>query len=411
VNSPSQARTNRKPRTLAQQLILLMMSLLIISTLVMFWLAQFVLKERIAGAIAESALPSLQGAKLAGDLALNGEHRTVTDTRPVMRRAAQLMSQKLRQPVDLIEQNGRLYFVLRAQPQRYFQTYPIDREVMWWLVLSWLITAALLIGAAMGFAWYVRRPLLAIAQIVDQPDQTPKAIISGSAEIQKLASHVIDAFQRERASHSLRSHLLTGFAHDVGTPLMRLKLALAILQTEPELHTQMQQDVEQLAQLRESLLRQIRLGELEAMQTLDLTIWLVDYQQKRGDSSIQFVIPASCEASIMPMAMRRILDNLLDNATRHGRAPIRVELVTDAPSWSLKISDAGEGIPANKLHELQQPFAKGQQSAGHGMGLTIVRQLAELMRLQLEFGVGAEGGLAINLAPDQTQVLKQRRAR
>jgi signal transduction histidine kinase len=404
VNSPSPVRSNRRPRTLAQQLIFLMMSLLIISTLVMFWLAQFVLKERIASAIAESALPSLQGGVRSGNLSLSGESRVITDGRPVMRRAAALMSEKLRQPVDFIEQNDKLYFVLRASPQTYFQTYPIDREVLWWLVLSWSITAALLIGAACWFAWRVRKPLLAITELLEQPDQTSTAISSSCAEIQKLASHVLDAFQRERASHTLRSHLLTGFAHDVGTPLMRLKLALAILQAEPELQTQMQSDVEQLAQLRESLLRQIRLGEFEAAQLLDLAAWLSDYQRQRGDAAIEFVIPASCEARIMPMAMQRVLDNLLDNAKLHGQAPIVVELRIDSTNWELTISDAGKGIPTDKLHELQQPFTKGQQSAGHGMGLMIVRQLAEFMQLQLSFGVGVGGGLAVKMVPYHTKM-------
>ncbi len=401
-------RVQAVPRTLAQQLNFLMISLLIIASLVFFLLAHFVLRDRIAGAIAETAMPTLASGRHSGHLQSNDPLQLVLEGRPVMRHASQLMAQKLGQPVDLLEQNDKLYFALRANHQVYFQTYPIDREFMIWLMLSWSITALLLVSAATWFAWRVRKPLQAITQLLNQPNANPDAhpdanldasIRQSSAEIQTLAAQVIDAFQRERASHVLRKHLLSGFAHDVGTPLMRLKLALEILQTDPELHAQMQSDVEQLTQLRESLLRQIRLGELEAPQLVNFSLWLADYQKKRNDDVIDFIVPTRCTAQIMPLAMQRVLDNLLDNAKSHGRTPIVVELTIVDGGWALSISDAGDGIAMDQLARLAQPFVKGQQSSGHGMGLTIVRQLTEIMKLELQFSTSEQGGLAVRLNP------------
>ncbi len=77
--------------------------------------------------------------------------------------------------------------------------------------------------------------------------------------------------------------------------------------------------------------------------------------------------------------MRRLIRNLLDNAQRHGRPPIRVELRRNRSLASLSVIDAGEGIPPSAREQVFVPFhrLRGDRK-GAGLGLALVRQIARL---------------------------------
>jgi signal transduction histidine kinase len=85
--------------------------------------------------------------------------------------------------------------------------------------------------------------------------------------------------------------------------------------------------------------------------------------------------------------LRRLLRNLLDNAQRHGRPPIQVELRRNGPMALLAVIDAGDGIPPaareqvflpfRRLHDAASARAEGK-GGGAGLGLALVRQIARL---------------------------------
>ena len=77
--------------------------------------------------------------------------------------------------------------------------------------------------------------------------------------------------------------------------------------------------------------------------------------------------------------LRRLVRNLLDNAQRHGRPPIRVELRREGRQASLSVIDAGEGIPSSEREHVFLPFYRlGGDRKGIGLGLALVRQIARL---------------------------------
>jgi two-component system osmolarity sensor histidine kinase EnvZ len=100
------------------------------------------------------------------------------------------------------------------------------------------------------------------------------------------------------------------------------------------------------------------------------------------------------------MALRRLLANLLSNAQRYGGRGT-VELVAQRESKGIRIGvlDRGPGIPPDQLEAVFRPFHRVEASrspgtGGAGLGLAIVRQLAQAngWRVELENRVG--GGLA-----------------
>jgi two-component system sensor histidine kinase PrrB len=103
--------------------------------------------------------------------------------------------------------------------------------------------------------------------------------------------------------------------------------------------------------------------------------------------------------------LRTAIDNLLDNATRHGRSDSEIHiqvLRADATTVVLVIDDDGPGIPLDLRADMKQRFRRGPRarSSGSGLGLALVEQQALLHRGVLDLGESSRGGLraAITLA-------------
>jgi two-component system osmolarity sensor histidine kinase EnvZ len=111
-----------------------------------------------------------------------------------------------------------------------------------------------------------------------------------------------------------------------------------------------------------------------------------------------------CHALIAPLALRRILGNLLDNALRYG-GPGRLELVRRRCTGGILIGvrDRGPGIPANLREAVFRPFfrldpSRNRATGGSGLGLAIVRQLAETQGWKVAIKAHIGGGASVWLA-------------
>jgi signal transduction histidine kinase len=111
-------------------------------------------------------------------------------------------------------------------------------------------------------------------------------------------------------------------------------------------------------------------------------------------------------AAVDGQRLRQALDNLLDNAIRHARSEVRVEL-TYAPGLELVlgVEDDGPGIDRDVLPHLFEPFAQGSQRVGGaGMGLSTVRAIAEAHGGGISAGIGRDGGTRFTLRLPLTPV-------
>ena len=76
-----------------------------------------------------------------------------------------------------------------------------------------------------------------------------------------------------------------------------------------------------------------------------------------------------------PERLGQALDNLLDNAARHGLSPVTLRCVV-ADDVRITVSDAGPGVPAELVPRLFERFAMGGPVGGTGLGLYLVREIA-----------------------------------
>jgi signal transduction histidine kinase len=99
--------------------------------------------------------------------------------------------------------------------------------------------------------------------------------------------------------------------------------------------------------------------------------------------------------------LRMVIENLLENAARHGGAHVRVSLRGNSAYAVLTVDDDGPGIPEAERQRVFERFARGSSArngTGSGLGLAIAAQQAKLHRGRLELGESPLGGARFELS-------------
>ena len=106
----------------------------------------------------------------------------------------------------------------------------------------------------------------------------------------------------------------------------------------------------------------------------------------------------SCEIVAGRLAVRQIVTNLIQNAQRYGGTRVDLELECGTPLVRVIVRDTGAGIPEDQLEKVFRPFyrlevSRSQATGGMGLGLAIVRQLAETNGWKVGLQNRPQGGL------------------
>ncbi len=241
----------------------------------------------------------------------------------------------------------------------------------------------------------------------ETPELLPE---SGPQELAALARNFNLMACQVRELLANRTTLLAGVSHDLRTPLARMRLAVEMLPetSDPELIEQLLHDLEQMNRLIGALLDLSRGLGHEDRQRVDLNRLAAElaHEMQRGGAPVEFIPALPCEAEAPPLALRRILANLLDNGVRYGAGkPVEIECArTDKGETRISVLDSGPGIPTDQREAVFQPFYRMEASrnaatGGSGLGLAIARQLAESNGWKLELlprpGGGTEARLTI----------------
>lgn len=274
------------------------------------------------------------------------------------------------------------------------------------LVLSLLAIGALVLGASAWFARGLARPLqrLAAAAPGIVSGETPPPLPPGaSAEIAGLRDALADAAERTRAAARDRELMLAGISHDMRTPLARLRYALAL---EPGVDDAgregMERDIDELDAIVGQFIDFVRDGRDEPAEPVDLVALLraVADDEARHGREWALRLPPEATLPARPLALRRALANLLDNAARHGAAPFEVELDAVDAGWRVRVLDRGPGVPEAALADLGRPFHRvdvARGTPGSGLGLASVARVAAVHGGGLALHNRVGGGLTVAL--------------
>ena len=231
----------------------------------------------------------------------------------------------------------------------------------------------------------------------------PPVALSGASEIRQ-ASAAFNAMQARIRQHiTQRTQMLAAITHDLQTPLTRLRLRLEKV-NDPELQQRLIDDLSAMQQMvKEGLDLARSMDSTETMQALDLDALLDSVCSDATDVGQQVELRGRAAMALMgrPMAIRRCLVNLIDNAVKYGHyANVTVERLAGAAR--IRIRDGGPGIAADQMARVFEPFyrietSRSRESGGTGLGLTIARNIAEQHGANVTLSNHKDGGLEVTL--------------
>jgi signal transduction histidine kinase len=98
--------------------------------------------------------------------------------------------------------------------------------------------------------------------------------------------------------------------------------------------------------------------------------------------------------------LRRIIDNLVDNAFKYGRPPVSIEVRVGVSYVTLAVLDAGRGIPEQDRERVFDRFQRLDSINGHGLGLglSVVQGLVEAMGGEVSVEEAPQGGAAFRIS-------------
>ncbi len=224
---------------------------------------------------------------------------------------------------------------------------------------------------------------------------------TGAVEVRAAGMAFLDMRNRLERQTQSRTLMLSGVSHDLRTPLTRLRLGLSMLD-EDEV-APLVRDVDDMQRLLDGFLDFARSDagdNLEEVVPAEIVTAVLDDAKRIGQAvTLGGIEGARAPLPLRPLAIRRALDNLVNNALRYGNnAEVGVS-VTDR-AIRFWVEDDGPGIPADMRDDAISPFvrldpARNQnKGSGVGLGLSIVSDVARTHGGVLRLGESQKlGGL------------------
>lgn len=291
-----------------------------------------------------------------------------------------------------------------------------------WPVFSMLPLLALGLWFGIGAGL---RPLRAIASGLKRRNANnlePVDVASMPNEVRPLAEAINDLLARLDRSFTLQRHFIADAAHELRTPIMGLSIQSQLLRraatAEEREHilAQIHAGTTRLGHLAEQLLTLARLepdaqAAVSASAPVDLAALCRSVASDRARVADAHRIDLGAIVDVPVMAagnadtLRVLLNNLVDNAIRYAGEGARVDVSArvDGTTPVLEVADDGPGIPEAERADVWERFYRGEgaqaaTSSGSGLGLSIVKRIAEQHRATVSLGTTRGGrGLTVTV--------------
>jgi len=311
------------------------------------------------------------------------------------------LSQRLgNRPIHPILRPGRPHSIavgIKKAGRYFWLIVPVDgvdpeRQSWWWLTIGGL-SLLLVIGVSLWMTGWITRALTALtraAATLEQGRIPPPLSERGPREVRAVTRQFNRMTQAQAAQLREQEFLLGAVSHDLRTPLARMRIELAMVDDE-HLKVGLGADIDQMQAIIEQFLDFVRSGGETRSGTLDLDEFLAslsaDHQRSgldiRGDWEEMGHIDADA------LILRRVLDNLIINASHHGKPPIELRAQRHGNRITLQVCDHGPGIAPDDRERLIQPFQTGSEARGSnnrsGLGLAIVKRGVQALDGSMHF--------------------------
>ena len=267
-----------------------------------------------------------------------------------------------------------------VRPQAAFGLNAWQQRIALWFVLSAIAMAPI----AYIFARRLAAPIRIFAAAAERLGRDPRAsplALKGPSEIRAAVGAFNDMQQRLRLYVEDRTAMMAAIAHDLRTPLTRLRFRIEGLPEEQR--NKASADIDQMEEMISATLIFVRDTTRPGERTpLELSSLLESLCDEMAETGAETEV-ASGEKVVLegdPMALRRLFSNLLENAVKFG-GRARARVFRDETNAFVEIEDDGPGIPPADTEKVFEPFyrrepSRSRQTGGIGLGLAVVRSIA-----------------------------------
>ncbi len=271
------------------------------------------------------------------------------------------------------------------------------------LILALGVMAAMI---ALLTAWAARRltaPLTVLADAAERLGRdvrAPPLAVSGSQEL-RSAAHAFNEMQTSlKRLIENRTQMLGAISHDLRTQLTLLRLRAENVD-QPDERDRMLKTIDEMDEMLMSTLSFARdEATSEISKRIDLGAFVSSIADDMADAGLAVEtgpIERGVVVECKPLALRRALTNLIDNAVKYG-GTATVAMNATASEVEITVDDQGPGIPEDQLGRVMQPFVRLEESrnrdtGGIGLGLAIAASIAESHGGKLTLSNRREGGL------------------
>ncbi len=328
------------------------------------------------------------------------------------------LGERLRQEVSLMEGDEMMWATISMgghELQFGFDESSIDARVFYAVILIVTLMAGIVSVTSLILVRRIARPLVQVSEAASDfrggggfeplPEKGPRELVRLVRSFNVMADEVTELI-------ASRNTLLAGISHDLRTPLTRMRLSLELLPAgvELEVRQRLQRNLQRMDELVGDALLLAR-GIREDVRPLDLRETLEEIIHD-FDACLDW--DASAEPGITVLvaaaAFRRVLQNLLENAQRHGGGQVEIVVklsrMQRPAGVEIHLQDRGPGIPLKDMERVFQPFVRLHTGHGSGLGLSIVRQLCDMYGWKVHMHERQGGGLHVCLALSSNDLMQ-----
>ena len=226
---------------------------------------------------------------------------------------------------------------------------------------------------------------------------------TGPSEVRDAARAFNDMQRQIRQLLESRAQMLAAISHDLRTPLTTVRLRAENV-TEPDLRTKMLAALSEMDAMLSSTLTFAREGsetEEKCMTDVGSLVEAICEDMSDTGHGVTCVVDGENLAVCRPLALKRALTNLIDNAVKYGEsANVRVRVNGDCVE--VTIDDKGPGIPEPDLERVFLPFyrlesSRGRNTGGVGLGMAIAQMIIDAHGGSVHLSNRADGGLRVQV--------------
>jgi signal transduction histidine kinase len=269
---------------------------------------------------------------------------------------------------------------LIVQPQNSWGLDPWQKRLLLVVGLAALAVSPL----AWAFSRRLAAPISALAAGAERLGRDPGApplAISGSAEVAAAVAAFNQMQERLRRYVDDRTGMMAAIAHDLRTPLTRLRFRIEGV-PEP-LKSKIEQDLDQMEAMVASTLGFVRDAatprDRRKLEVTSLVETVMDEASLTGglvavEPSGRVIVDGD------PLALKRLVANLVDNALKYGSSA-HARVFADGEMAIIEVDDRGPGMPESEIERVFEPFhrlesSRNRETGGIGLGLAVVRAVA-----------------------------------